>query len=128
MNNSVFVKAKLPFQAGQIIHLEYQNTRLYGHTIQIVVQRGLCWFRPVLMAIEIADREQYFTEAKIIDLRSSSDLLWPIDLFELSLDTEVIPLLAKLGERVNSLDKSLVSCPELHQFIHQVWQANQDKF
>ncbi len=67
-------------------------------------------------------------EALLINLQSGSDLLWPAILFRPALDREVIWLLAQLHE-VNhpAIDRAL-NQKYFNTFIHQVWQANQDKF
>ncbi len=41
------MEIKLNFQAGQIVFLEYGDSRLYAEVIQVVVERNLCWVRPL---------------------------------------------------------------------------------
>ena len=67
-------------------------------------------------------------EARLINLQSGSDLLWPAILFRPALDTEVICFLTQLHE-INhpAIDRTL-NQQYFNTFIHQVWQANQDKF
>ncbi|MGB5637179.1 MAG: hypothetical protein WBM44_02820 [Waterburya sp.] len=67
-------------------------------------------------------------EAQLINLQSGSDLLWPTILFRAALDSEVICFLAQLHDiKQLSIDVSL-NQKYFNRFIHQVWQANQDKF
>ncbi|GAB4526712.1 MAG: hypothetical protein Tsb0014_07010 [Pleurocapsa sp.] len=133
MNQYASLKTDPPFQSGQIICLEHQDTCLYGEVIQIIPQREQCWFRPQFLAIYASNCELTDGETQVIRLSNSSDLLLPICLFRASWDTEVIPLLSQLGDlREDSQDEFSKSdsfyCQYLHQFIYRVWQANQDKF
>ncbi len=84
------MEIKLNFQAGQIVFLEYGDSRLYAEVIQVVVERNLCWVRPLLLVIQESEARQ------VSDLRSTSDLLWAINLFQPALDTEVIELYTQI--------------------------------
>lgn len=128
MNNIIFSQTDCSFQANQIICLEHQDTCLYGEVIQIIYQRQLCWFRPLLLTTNQHSSLDSLTNDEIIDLRDSSDLLWPLSLFRHSLDTEVICLLSKFGDSDNLPKDSSVSRRHLNQFVQKVWQANKDKF
>ena len=117
----------MPFKESQIICLEYQGTCLYGEVIQLILSRQMCWFRPICMTIEKAgDRDG--ENCELIQLRFSSDLLWPINLFRPALDTEVISLLTDLNNNHKPKQNQTSPRQYLNQFIHQVWAANQDKF
>ena len=74
--------------------------------------------------------DPYFVaqEARLINLQSGSDLLWPAILFRPALDTEVIWFLAQLHEVNDSVINRTLNQQYFNTFIHQVWQANQDKF
>ncbi len=120
----------VPFKVNEIICLENDCRYLYGEVIQLVVSRGLCWFRPMCLVVSqrSGDRPSPIIEpTQLIDLQSGSDLLWPITLFRPALDTEVVSLLPLLGDRyspsVNTSNKQY-----LNRFIQQVWQDNRDKF
>lgn len=128
MDELVSIKADLPFQVNQIICLEHRDTSLYGEVIQLIPERGLCWFRPLFIAIANSESDNIFIDPELINLQSGSDLLWPISLFRASLDTEVIPFLTKLNDLDKQLDHKSVNHQRLHHFIHKVWQANKDKF
>ncbi|MEL6438216.1 MAG: hypothetical protein AAFQ80_03005 [Cyanobacteria bacterium J06621_8] len=104
---------------GQIACLECSNQRLYGEVIQLIPQRKLCWFRPIYLLTEAAN---------LIDLRSSSDLLWPAALFRPALDTEVIEYYASLGDFEPTIEEKSLNHQYLHQFLRQVWRSHQEQF
>ncbi|TAF11187.1 MAG: hypothetical protein EAZ77_01530 [Nostocales cyanobacterium] len=109
------------FQPGQIVSLDYGNRNLYTEVIQVVTARDLCWVRPLLLA-------NFSHEPTLItDLRDASDLLWPVNLFRPALDTEVISLLSQLlPKEIKADTDDQLAQQQLHQFIHQFWQASQD--
>lgn len=124
------VISEIPFKVNEIICLENHSRYLYGEVIQLLPNRGLCWFRPMCLVVfkESGDRPSPIIEpTQLIDLQSGSDLLWPITLFRPALDTEVVSLLPLLGDRyspsVNTPNKQY-----LNRFIQQVWRDNRDKF
>ena len=118
----------IPFKESQIICLEYDTTRLYGEVIQLILDRGMCWFRPICMTISNAESDLDSEQYSLIHLRSGSDLLWPTTLFRPALDTEGISLLVDVDDN-NKLKQDKNSCRQhLNQFVRQVWAANQDKF
>jgi hypothetical protein len=112
------------FQPSQIVCLEHQNIYLYSEVIQVISDRQLCWVRPLVLAII---RDSLTTE-KILDLRFTSDLLWPINLFRPALDTEVIPLLSELDSPDYRAESIQNARQQLNYYIQQFWQgANQDR-
>ncbi len=158
MDDVVFDTADWQFKVNQIVCLEHQSNQLYGEVIQLIPDRQLCWFRPkclVLSNFDPAQQNDYLYKqssqaqlnsssvnlaqkafcrssnleaTQLIDLQSTSDLLWPVILFRPALDTEIIYLLAQLKD-INycSTDKT-TNRQYLNRFVQQVWQANQDKF
>ena len=119
------------FKEQQIVCLEHESTYLYGEVIQVIHQRKLCWVRPLILAIAasntnyssgFSDLEEFF------DVRDTSDLLWPIDLFRPALDTEIIPFLSNLESAIldNDSDNHRKNSQKLHWFIKKVWQANRN--
>lgn len=108
------------FQVGQIVFLEYDGNRLYTEVIQVVVERDLCWVRPLLLVNQESESQQ------ITDLRSTSDLLWPKNLFQPALDTQVITLYTQILAKEPQPQLCREAKQELHQFIQQLWQANQN--
>ena len=129
--SSIDTTSEAPFQVNEIICLENNSSYLYGEVIQLLRDRGLCWFRPMCLVVydrSISDRPSPIIEpSQLIDLQSGSDLLWPITLFRPALDTEVISLLPLLSDRY-SLAERFVDKQYLNRFIQQVWQDNRDKF
>jgi len=123
------------FQPCQIVFLEYENARLYAEVIQVVTVRQICWVRPLMLAVFGCERTP--TEPKLHDLRESADLLWPLNLFQPALDTEVIPLIGQLqafdaileGSSSVSLSvRTQLAHQHLSYFVRQVWQAHQSDF
>jgi hypothetical protein len=104
---------KLDFQSGQILFLECGQQRLYTELIQLVKERQLYWVRPLLLA-------DFASEPPLVtDLRSSSDLLWPINLFQPAFDVEVISFISQIAKSELESDTAK---KQLHQFIEQLWQ------
>ena len=116
------------FTSHQIVCIEGKTAFLYSEVIQVIVQRQLCWARPLLLAkfndASIAPLANLPTTEQIIDLREGSDLLLPLSLFRAALDTEIIPLITQLNSIDSSLKDKQIASKQLNGFIHQVWQAN----
>lgn len=115
------MESKINFQAGQIVFLEYGDSRLYAEVIQVVVERNLCWVRPLLLL------NQDYEAAQVIDLRSTSDILWPINLFQPALDTEVIELYSQFLVKEPQPQLSEKAKQQVYAFIQELWQANQNQ-
>ncbi len=77
---------------------------------------------------DLSDPYSLAQEARLINLQSSSDLLWPAILFRPALDTEAIWFIAQLNEVHHPAIDRTFNQQYFNTFIHQVWQANQDKF
>jgi len=123
------------FQDGQIIYLQHETLRLYAETIQIIKTRKLCWARPLALIQLPAERYSDRDEALMLhDLRQGSDLLLPISLFQIALDTEALPVIAQLNAPKDDFPVELFSdgeqpsFPILQNFVHQVWQAHSEEF
>ena len=114
------MEIKANFQVGQIVYLEYGNSRLYTEVIQIVVERDLSWVRPLLLVTEECESMQ------VHDLRTANDLLWSTNLFQPALDTQVIGLYSQILAKEPKPELSRTRSQQLYQFIEQFWQANQD--
>lgn len=123
------------FQDGQIIYLQHETMRLYAETIQIVNTRKLCWARPLAL-IQLSDEPDSDRHKSLIlhDLRQGSDLLLPISLFQIALDTDAIPVITQLNAPKANLSTELLldgNHPAfllLQTFVHQVWQAHSEEF
>ncbi|WP_208821845.1 hypothetical protein [Tolypothrix sp. PCC 7910] len=110
------MEISLEFQSGQIVSLKHGDKNLYAEVIQVVVSRQLCWVRPLVLV-------DFFTEPpQITDLRDASDLLWPVNLFQPALDTEVITVLSQVLAKEPKIEPDALAKQQLHQFIHLVWQ------
>lgn len=126
------------FQVYQIVYLEYKTTRLYAEVIQTIEARQMCWVRPLGLVVYPTDSfypSWGFSQSEdvpaVYDLRQGADLLWPGTLFQVALDTEVLPLLAQLElQERDKIENSAASAArhQLNQFIRQVWQAHLDAF
>ncbi len=125
MDENLHSSDSFSFKTNEIICLENHDTCLYGEVIQILPNRGLCWFRP--MCLIVSDAADSSLE-QIVDLQSGSDLLWPINLFRAALDTEVIGFLSQLKDRDRFSASKTSNRQCLNKFVRQVWQDNQDKF
>jgi hypothetical protein len=116
------------FQPGQIVGLDCQSTCLYAEVIQVVTQRQMCWVRPLMLV----ERDQFCEErllSRIVsDLRQSSDLILPLSLFRVALDTEVIPLLMQLNINQDKAPIPTLAHEHLQAFIRRVWQATPQAF
>jgi len=107
----------LDFKPRQIVSLGYEETRLYAEVIQIVVPRQLCWARPLFL-VTLTTEPQLVT-----DLRGAADLVWPINLFQLALDTEVIPHFSFLASEPPP-DLNPTTQQQLSQFVNLFWQVD----
>jgi len=121
------------FQPRQIVCLEHENTRLYTEVIEVVTARQICWVRPLMLVVSPLGHDSLpaFSpeQLNLYDLRQGADLLWPVSLFRVALDTEVIPLLVQLD---NPDEGPQANNAEAHQqlscFIRKVWQASKNAF
>ena len=113
------------FKSGQIVCLESDSSYLYGEVIQVIVQRQICWVRPITIAILTDDYDVSYNIAyrEIIDL--------PI--YELFIREQKQAFLAleemqtKLAEKEQSSDLEKVSF-HLNSFVKEVWINNQEIF
>ncbi|MGK7926564.1 MAG: hypothetical protein AB4290_15210 [Spirulina sp.] len=109
------------FQPQQIVYLEHQNRCLYAEVIQEIPEREMCWVRPLVLVVDA-----HSFSPQVCDLRSASDLVWPLQAFSPALDTEVIPFLAALeSPELESGERRQTARSQLNQFIQQVWQKEQ---
>lgn len=114
MNNN------LDFQIGQILFLQCGTERLYTELIQIVKERQLGWVRPLLLA-------DFDIEPPLVtDLRSSSDLLWSINLFQPALDVEVISFFSEIFAKESHSYLEITAKQRLNIFIQRLWNQQTD--
>ncbi|HLO50315.1 MAG TPA: hypothetical protein VK211_18005 [Kamptonema sp.] len=112
------------FQPNQIVCLEFGGRCLYAEIIQVVSVRGLCWARP-LMLVEFTSLGDSVADRKHIlwDLRGGSDLLWPLSLFRVVIDTEAIAFLTELQLLESEEKDAVIAHRQLRDFVGKVWEA-----
>ncbi len=119
------------FQPNQIVCIEQGDIRLFAEMIQVSDVRPVSWIRPLLICgVPLnwnGSRADQVVVDQVYDLREGIDLLWPLELLRVALDTEVIPLLAKLGTQ-KSQSSDRLAHQYLKTFTWQVWQAYPDAF
>lgn len=115
------MNSKTNFQPLQIVCLQYLATCLYAEVIQVVESRQVCWVRPLLLVESATD-----IEPSVLDLRSTVDLLWSLDSFRPTLDTEILPFLASIFTSAPP-QSNLHARQQLNQFVHQLWQAQKSE-
>ncbi len=113
-------------QPRQILCLEHRQWHLYVEVIQMVHERPVCWMRPMVLVEQ--DEQTSENQPKIYDLRLSSDLLMPPQLFRPAIDTEIIPLLAKVQETSFDLEAAQAAHQVLCALIQKVCQGEQQNF
>ncbi len=118
------------FQPCQIVCLEHGSSRLYAEVVQVAEPRRVCWVRPLalIMGNPAIALEAQFPE--LHDLRQGSDLLLPIALFRLAIDTEVMPVLTHLySDNSAAISKTgQTNHQHLSQFVRQVCLAHRSLF
>ncbi len=105
------------FVPYQIVYLPWRQQRLYTELIQRVERQGKGWVRPLSLVELSADGDV----VTAYDLRSSSDLIWPLAWFQPALDTEVLPLLSLMD--LKDPPEAAVAQVHLHRFMAEVWAA-----
>lgn len=121
----------LNFQPYQIVCLQHDNRLLYAEVIQTIEPRKTCWVRPLaLKQVSIAestlDLNALSWDAQVYDLRQGSDLLLPISLFRLAMDTEVLEVLDQLHELPVISDAAIAAQAihrQLNQLVQEICQA-----
>ena len=128
------------FQPCQIVCLQHESSCLYAEVVQIVESRHRCWVRPLVLILrspEISTWDKPLGElldeqSDCYDLRQGSDLLLPLTLFRVALDTEVLPWLTNFYADDRPVSEQDSGDKRGHvafkQFIQQVWQAHAEIF
>lgn len=128
----VSIGSAYTFQPRQIVCLEHENIRLYTEVIEVVASRHICWVRPLMLVVPVADNdllpESSSEQLTLYDLRQGADLLWPISLFRPALDTEVIPLVVQLNDLNAQHKNNSDAHKQLSCFVAKVWQAHKSAF
>ncbi|MBM0741596.1 hypothetical protein JOY44_08200 [Phormidium sp. CLA17] len=118
------------FQPSQIVCLEHGYSRLYAEVVQVAEPRQVCWVRPLALAVGDPTISVDNQLADLHDLRQGSDLLLPIALFRLAIDTEVIPVLTHLYAENSTVTSKTGQTKHQHlsQFVRQVCLAHRSLF
>lgn len=137
------------FKSGQVLYIDYQGVRLYAEVIQTISDRKQCWVRPIALvkpapcssstpqrdAISSHWASSYaeMEAVNLYDLRQGADLVCPQSLFQIALDTEVVPIIAELNrlkpqQDVAGLGENSSAHELLREFISQIWQTNPKLF
>ena len=105
----------------EIVHVPLDATRLYCELIQVIEQRDRFWVRPLSLCHYEPESLQggYLQLQEVIDLRGSSDLVWPASLFEEVLDMEWMEVLMKLPPEAPALGMLAHQNPEQAQMARQ---------
>lgn len=110
------------FEPCQIVCLEHNYQYLYAEIIQVITSRHKVWVRPLIL------KQDGENDCQFWNLQEGADLVWPLELFRLAFDTEVIPLLTQLSSpTLEKLDHQLAH-QHLRAFVDQVWQAYPQAF
>jgi hypothetical protein len=116
----VHLETSVQFSPNQVVCLEQDELRFFGEVVQMVPLRSRCWVRPLAMAQVVPDCLELLL---LYDLRESSHLVLPAQVFRSALDTELIPLMSALfhpdKECLESAD-SEAARNALHQLVRQV--------
>ena len=65
----------------------------------------------------------------VVDLYRNVDLLFPLDLFRVAFDTEIIPILSNIDPYPYSGSHDIKSSRQcLNWFLQEIWRTNQDEF
>lgn len=122
----VDLESLVQFSPNQVVCLEQGDLRVFGEVVQMVPERSSltgqpsrCWVRPLAMAQVMPERLQL---SLLYDLRESSHLVLPAQVFREALDMEVIPIMEALFHPekevvINNSDEARIS---LHQLIRMV--------
>lgn len=115
----VDLESLVQFSPNQVVCLEQGELRLFGEVVQMVPERFRCWVRPLAMAQVMPESLQLLL---LYDLRESSHLVLPAQVFREALDMEVIPIMGALfhPEKEVIVDNSDAARISLHQLIRMV--------
>ncbi len=95
------------------------NLYLFAEVIDTISISARYWVKPLALA---RSNPEGFELEFLYDLRDTSQLILPIDLFRDALDTEVIPLMSELFHPPEGSPKSTNARSALHQFIADLYR------
>jgi hypothetical protein len=91
---------------------------LFAEVIDTISISARYWVKPLALA---RSNPESFQLEFLYDLRDTSQLILPIDLFRDALDIEVIPLISELYHPVECSTRSVNAQTALHQFISDLF-------
>lgn len=97
------------------------NLHLFAEVIDTILISSRCWVRP--LAIARSNPENFELEF-LHDLRDTSQLILPLNLFRYALDTEVLPLISELFHPDRDSIQSENAQQALHQFINDFYRSD----
>ena len=105
----------------EIVHVPSDAIRLYCEVIQVIELRDRLWVRPLcLCQYDFPSiQEGYLQLQDAIDLRGSSDLVWPAQLFNEVLDMEWMEISMRLPPEAPALGMLAHQNPEQAQRARQ---------
>jgi hypothetical protein len=106
---------------ARIVCLDARQAKdhLFAEVIDTISISSRYWVKPLALARSNPDS---FELEFLYDLRDTSQLILPIDLFRDALDTEVIPLIAELYHPTEGSTQSINAQTALHQFIADLYR------
>jgi hypothetical protein len=109
------------FIMARIVCLDSRQGKdhLFAEVIDTIAISSRYWVKP--LAIARSNSEKFELEF-LYDLRNTSQLILPIDLFRDALDTEVIPLISELFHPTEGSTRSVNAQTALHQFIADLYR------
>ena len=100
------------FSPQQIICIESPHDRLYGSVIQFIEKQQSYWIRPHCLV----------TEADIISLHRTSDVIIEQNQVREALDTEILEFWTALYDDSGEYDDNVTGRTVLHRFLRNfVW-------
>jgi hypothetical protein len=107
---------EIPFRPQQIVCIEHAELCLFAEVIQLVPERERCWAKCLALGSWQEDSWQL-----LYDLRESSQLILPISVFRVAMDTEVLPLLTELWQsEALGFAEERESRQALHHFVSAI--------
>ncbi len=106
---------------ARIVCLDARQSKdyLFAEVIDTILSSARYWVKPLALARSNPDS---FELEFLYDLRDTSQLILPIDLFRDALDTEVIPLTSELYHPTQGSTRSTNAQTALHQFIADLYR------
>lgn len=130
------------FVPGQIVFLEYSQTRLYAEVIQVLAPRQIGWIRPLALVSEAGTKPlgtDWISGDAAANQPVTPDMLWPLGQLQPALDTDIMPLLTTLSAKTLAgdpseadpseagyIDELAISSAQMtvNRFVQRLWAEN----